>query len=385
MRNARCVIVTNPFRYGGVVERGSFCNRKQEIADLLRAAENGDRLFLYAEMRLGKTSLALQVLRNLDRQGYIGAYVDLWPTEGEESFAAAVAAAVSRSLATTADRLLAGAKRFFGGLAPAVSLDPQGNPQISFGIRGARIQTSGLREVLEAPEEVARRRGKQVVIVFDEFQRILEYGSDMVERTLRSVIQKQEHVAYLFLGSRKHMIQRMFLDESRPLYRSGSHYPLGPITTNHWIPFVRTRFKRSGKGIGAEQVRRICEITGGHPFYTQHLCHAVWELCELDCSVGASTIEDAFGLLLERETYAYTALWESFALNQRRFLLGLATEPPGVRPFSSGFVRHHRLRSASNAQRAAEALLERDVIDREDGSFVISDRFFRAWIQRMGS
>jgi len=223
------------------------------------------------------------------------------------------------------------------------------------------------------------------VIVFDEFQRILEYGSDVVERTLRSVIQKQEHVAYLFLGSRKHMIQRMFLDESRPLYRSGGHYPLGPIADSHWIPFVRTRFKRSGKSIEAEQVRRICEITGGHPFYTQHLCHAIWELCEPGCSVGPLTIEEAFGLLLERESYAYTALWESFAPNQRRFLMGLATMREGVQPFSSDFVRHHRLRSASNAQRASEALLERDIIDREDGSFVISDRFFRAWIQRMGS
>jgi hypothetical protein len=377
--------VTNPFRYGGVVGRETFCNRKQEIGDLLRAAENGDRLFLYAERRVGKTSLALQMMRNLDRRRYIGAYIDLWPTEGEESFAAAVAAAISGSLASTADRLLGAAKRFFGGLAPAVTLDPQGTPQLSFGVRGARIEASGLRDVLGAPEEIARRRRKQVVIVFDEFQRILEYGSDVVERTLRSVIQKQAHVAYLFLGSRKHMIQRMFLDENRPLYRSGSHYPLGPIATKHWIPFVRTRFKRSGKSIGAEEVRRICQITGGHPFYTQHLCHAVWELCEPDSSVGASSIEDAFGLLLEREAYAYTALWESFAPNQRRFLLGLATEPPGARPFSSGFVRHHRLRSASNAQRAAEALLERDIIDREDGSFVISDRFFTAWIQRMGS
>ena len=37
-------------------------------------------------------------------------------------------------------------------------------------------------------------------------------------------------------------------------------------------------------------------------------------------------IDKAFDLLLERESYAYTALWESFALNQRRFLLGLAIE-----------------------------------------------------------
>jgi len=375
----------NPFRYGGIVSRESFCNRKQELSDLLRAAENGERLFLSAERRFGKTSLALQVLRSLDPARYIGAYVDLWPTESEETFAAAMAASISRSLASSADHLLETAKRFFGGLAPSVTLDPQGMPQLSFGVRGARMEPRNLKEVLRAPEEIARRRKKRVVIVFDEFPRILEYGSDAVERTLRSVIQDHTRVAYLFLGSRRHMIQRMFLDESRPLYRSGSHYPLGPIATEHWIPFVRTRFKRSDKSIDTERTRRICEITGGHPFYTQHLCHAVWELCEPGTRVAASLVEDAFDLLLERESYAYTALWESCAPNQRRLLLGLSSEAPGVRPFSAEFVRHYRLRSASNAQRAAEGLLERDIIDRENGSFVITDRFFRTWIRRTGS
>jgi uncharacterized protein len=39
------------------------------------------------------------------------------------------------------------------------------------------------------------------------------------------------------------------------------------------------------------------------------------------------------------------------------------------------------LDSPSNAQRAVDALLERDIIDRDNGSFLISDRFFRLWIQ----
>ncbi|MBN1825166.1 MAG: ATP-binding protein [Candidatus Eisenbacteria bacterium] len=376
--------MANPFRYGGVVGRESFCNRKRELEDLVRAAENGDRVFLYGERRFGKTSLALRMLHNLDAKKYIGAYVDLWPTESEESFAAAMAGSISGGLASSADRLLETAKRFFGGLAPSVSLDPQGAPQLSFGVRGSSIKASGLRDVLAAPEEIARRRKKRVVVVFDEFQRVLEYGGDMVERTLRSVIQEHTHVAYFFLGSRKHMIQRMFLDQSRPLFRSGGHYPLGPISEEHWIPFVRNRFKRSDKGIGAEQIRIICGLTGGHPFYTQHLCHAVWELCEPGGRVDRSLIDKAFDLLLDRESYAYTALWESFAQNQRRFTTGLATEPPGVRPFSADFIGRYRLRSASNAQRAAEGLLERDIIDRENGSFTIIDRFFRAWIRRMG-
>jgi hypothetical protein len=89
-------------------------------------------------------------------------------------------------------------------------------------------------------------------------------------------------------------------------------------------------------------------------------------------------------VLLKRETYAYTALWESLTLTQRRLLTGLASE--GEKPakvFSSGFVRQYGLGSASSAQRAVGALIDHDVIDRDNGSFVVADRFFRIWIQQM--
>jgi uncharacterized protein len=54
-----------------------------------------------------------------------------------------------------------------------------------------------------------------------------------------------------------------------------------------------------------------------------------------------------------------------------------------VKPFAGEFVRQSGLGSASNAQRAVESLLDRDVIDRENGSSLITDRFFRLWIQRV--
>jgi hypothetical protein len=86
--------------------------------------------------------------------------------------------------------------------------------------------------------------------------------------------------------------------------------------------------------------------------------------------------------LLDRESYAYTALWESLALNQKRLLRGLASEPAGVKPFAGAFIRRHGLGSASNSQRAVQSLLNRDLIDRDNGSFLIGDRFFRIWIER---
>jgi hypothetical protein len=92
-------------------------------------------------------------------------------------------------------------------------------------------------------------------------------------------------------------------------------------------------------------------------------------------------VKDALQLLLQRESYAYSTLWESLAMNQRKLLKGIAGEAAPVKPFAGQFVQRAGLGSPSNAQRAVDSLLERDVIDRDNGSFVITDRFFRLWIQ----
>jgi uncharacterized protein len=176
----------------------------------------------------------------------------------------------------------------------------------------------------------------------------------------------------------------MFLDRSRPLYRSAGHYPLGPIGARHWLPFIRKKFRESGKDIPDNVTATVFELTGGHPFYTQHIGHAIWELCDQGERVTPALVQEAVQLLLERETYAYTALWESLTLSQRRLLTGLASEEViPAKVFSSAFLRHCGLGSASSAQRAAGALIDRDVIDRDYGSFVVADRFFRIWIQQM--
>ena len=176
----------------------------------------------------------------------------------------------------------------------------------------------------------------------------------------------------------------MFLDRSRPLYRSAGHYPLGPIDARHWLTFVRKKFRESGKDIPDDVTAAVCELTGGHPFYTQHLCHAIWELCDPKEAVTQTTVREAVQVLLERETYAYTALWESLTLSQRRLLTGLAAEEERpIKIFSAAFVQRYGLGSASSAQRPAGALIDRDVIDQDNGSFMIADRFFRIWIQRM--
>jgi uncharacterized protein len=68
-------------------------------------------------------------------------------------------------------------------------------------------------------------------------------------------------------------------------------------------------------------------------------------------------------------------------LSQKRILKGLAAESAGVKVFAGNFLSRYGLGTPSNAQRAVQALLAKDIIDRDNGSFLITDRFFRLWIQ----
>jgi uncharacterized protein len=240
-----------------------------------------------------------------------------------------------------------------------------------------------LDEVLKTLPSLAKQAKKKLVIVLDEFQQIADYKSDTAEKRLRSAIQHHQGIAYVFLGSRKHLIQKMFLDKQRPLYRSAAHYQLKPIAEEHWIPFIRDKFSQSAKRIEDEQIRKLCTFTEGHPFYTQHLCHALWELTEVNATVQPNMLRQAIDLLLEQENYTFTTLWDSLTANQKILLNSIATAPTEFKPFGTDFIKHSDIGSASNVQRAADALLIKDLIDRnESGSFVIPDRFLKLWLQR---
>lgn len=371
----------NPFEYGGVVMGTAFCNRRKEVADLARAMSNAEKLFIFSERRMGKTSLVRAALRRLPKREWVSAYVDLWPTDNEAMFVTAVAKAITESMSNTAGKALKIAQTFFGSLTPSITVSDDGKPVLKFGIAPNSHPGPVLNEVLEIPQRIARERGFGVVIVLDEFQQIFEYADDRVERKLRSVIQNHRDVAYLFLGSRKHLIEQMMVDRSRPLYRSGGHYPLGPIDEKHWQPFIQRRFTDAGKKIAEDRIHELCVMTQGHPFYTQHLCHALWERCEPDREVTANLLHLAVETLLERESYAYSTLWDSLTTAQRRLLRGLAGEDAGVQVFSGGFIQSKGLKSASTVQRAIATLLARDLIDREGNSYFITDRFFRLWVQ----
>ena len=62
--------------------------------------------------------------------------------------------------------------------------------------------------------------------------------------------------------------------------------------------------------IGVPEIHAIVEITQGHPFYTQHLCHVLWDMSSEKTPISDDLVQVSLDMVLQREQYAYAVLWD---------------------------------------------------------------------------
>ena len=79
------------------------------------------------------------------------------------------------------------------------------------------------------------------LLILDEFQEIIELDPKL-PKLLRSVLQEQPEVAHFYLGSKRHMMERIFNDANEPFWRSAKQLELGAIPAEPFAAFIAERF-----------------------------------------------------------------------------------------------------------------------------------------------
>ena len=103
-----------------------------------------------------------------------------------------------------------------------------------------------LEELLACPARIAAERERRVALVLDEFQEVADIDPALI-KLMRSVFQEQPEVAHIYLGSKRHMMQRIFNDENEPFWRSAKQMELGVIAPELFAPYALERFERPGR------------------------------------------------------------------------------------------------------------------------------------------
>lgn len=377
--------VTNPFVYGKVARGECFADREREIAELSSDILSGQNVILFSPRRYGKTSLILEVLDRVRAQGVLAVYLDLFKVVSEEDFVAAYAKEIARLCGGGIRAALNRIRSLLPRLIPKVVVKGEGvevELEFEFDLRGAREPL--LDDLFEAVAVLAREREKQAVVVFDEFQEIAGWDEgERVQRQMRAHFQHHAQVAYIFMGSKRHLMQDIFQSKNRPFYRFGKHLPLGKIPEEEFAAFIEARFKSTGFQVEEGAPHRILEITENHPYYTQLLCHVLWDRQRDERLITADHVALGVEEVLSREAHAFHEIWEALPLRARQLLVALAREEsPQVEIYSTKFLRRHNLGSASSVQRALERLLSEELLERVDGKYEFTDVFFKRWLRR---
>ncbi|MEA2081433.1 MAG: hypothetical protein U9O97_01645 [Elusimicrobiota bacterium] len=265
------------------------------------------------------------------------------------------------------------------GIIPKIVIAGAGEWKFEFEFDRIKKITPILDDLLTAVSSKADREKKKAVVVFDEFQEITNYGDDEIERKMRSVFQSHNNVSYIFMGSKRHMMNELFNNSNRPFYRSGKHFPLGKIEKTEFKTFIE-KWLKSGKYQCEEGViEHILDVTESHPYYTQMLCHIIWEEAR-NYKIDKKTVELSVEKLFAREADAFFSVWESLSNGQSKLLLALARDETSE-IYGSKFIKRYNISSPSSVQKAVKALTEKEIIIKEDGIYKISDIFLKEWLR----
>ena len=367
----------NPFSYGTVVRGNAFFDRKKETDLLTSTLSGGNNVVLFAPRRFGKTSLVFRVMEQLEAQGILCLYIDLMSAFTLERLAELFIDAARKKqtrLESFAQELAGWVKK----IRPTVEFGADGSPKLSVDFAESRISHGTLSQVFSIPEHLARRKG-QVVVVMDEFQEITRFAGDGIEGLLRSVIQQQQGVNYLFLGSKTHMMSQMFENKKRPFFNSGIHVQIGPLPEDETIAFLRRGFGADNIALADDEAKHLIQCAASIPYYIQLLASFVWQraVTRKD-SISVQDIDSSVVDIIELKGDFYFEQFNRYAIGQKQLLRALAKE--GEHIFSVDYIRRNKLNTASSVQKNIQVLQNDGIAEKSGDTYFISDPFFRRYL-----
>lgn len=369
----------------GIATGVAHCNRREERQTLKNSIRHGRHTWLWARRRMGKTSLIEQVLGELQRSrpAIPSIKLDLNVVHDAESLEERIRDGVARLAVALLPR---GRKHRANLLATFQSFSPEisvGGLGVNLRLRAPEAIAPGISDLLMALDEAAGSYNRRAVLVLDEFQQLasLTYGrtSFSLEGAIRHAVERARHITYVFSGSERRLLQEMFEQPDRPLYRHCEKMSLSRIAPEHYRAFLGKASKaRWQSAFPDECVDTVLALTRRHPYYVNALCSRLWERGAVP---KASDIGPVWDRIAEQDEPIVSHQVRNLSATQRAMLVGIARAERVEYPTGREFLESVRL-STSTGAAAKDVLEENDLIRYDQTHWELVDPVMAHYITR---
>lgn len=370
----------NPFVTKGYAGSEYFCDRVKETKDIIQLLTNENNMALISPRRIGKTDLIHHCFAQPEiKKDYYTFFIDIYSTNSLADFVDMLCNAIFEELKSFGRKAW---EQFFStlkSLQQQISFDFNGNPIWGLGIGNYSNPSTTLDEIFN----YLRTADKPCLIAVDEFQQITQYpDAAKVEAALRTHIQQCPNATFLFAGSKRHLMNEIFMSPARPFYQSVISMGLSPISVDKYEEFACRQFMQNGKTLAPEVISIVYARFSGVTSCLQRMMNVLFLTTPQGGTCTADMIDDAINFLLDLYTEHYQTLVGQMSEKQRGVFLAIAAERR-VKSISSGkFVHKYHLPSPSSVVSSVKGLIDKDFITQENDEYFVYDPFFQLWLER---
>ncbi len=348
----------NPFKFGMVVKSEDFCDRNKEMKEISQALRSGMSVSVISPRRYGKTSMIIKLIDDLTE--YRKVYIDLMGITTLNDFLDKYVSSIFESLG--------GIKKFLKDLNNLIKV--RSNVALDLGVLKLNFEmSSDSKQDIESVIRLPERFNEKFVIVLDEFQEILNITNVDIIALLRKEFQFFQNVVFIFSGSKRSMMKRIFSNPQKPFYRFTQVYELKNLSKDSVTNFVTQKFEKTGLTIESDTCHEIYQITSGQAYYVQALCYHLWFLAHERGKLNSELLKDALERIMASEKAAYESIWDELNPNQKKILKALSLDKS---PYSVKM-------SAGSVKRSLESLEKSDIIEK-NAKYQIIDPIFKIWL-----
>lgn len=364
----------NPFKYGRVVFDKDFCPRPELEKGLTNYISSAQNVVLEGERRTGKTSLIYEIIRKINKQRLL--YIDILEIKSVDDLCRRIIKAI-----ISMEHKAGLTEKVFKSLAhlkPSMTIDPLTGVPSVFLDAAVRLKPGSIEGLMDLIASENRR--KKLVVVFDEFQDILNLPEVLAALAiLRSKIQFHTGIPYIFAGSVRNRMDEIFNHPESAFFKSAVTVNVGALDREIFADFLRQKFSRGKRTVSQPLLDKIFEIGQDIPGDVQQLCGAVWEITSYRDNIGADIIPAALELVYTRELKGYEAALSRLTGQQLRCLTGLA-RLGGQAPLSSEFIRFTGISQPASVKKALNRLIKLKIIYRYRKEYRFINPFFKSWL-----
>lgn len=371
----------SPFAFGHVVNLQAFTNRENDLEKLKKNLLSGINTIIISPRRWGKSSLVEKAATQISTENsdFIVVKLDLFSANSEEEFLENFSKEIIKASSTKLEDWLENSKKLFQYLVPRfkLKLQPDSDFSISFDWKEAEKNKN---EILNLPETLAAIKGKKVLICIDEFQNIAQFQNfENIEKNIRSVWQKQKNVVYCLYGSKRHMMQDIFANASKPFYKFGDIFWLQKIKTEKWISFIKEGFQKTGRTISEEFAQKIPGLMKNHSWYVQQFSFYVWS--ETNAEVTEDIFQNALQRLVEGNEPFFKNIAESLSVGQINLLKAILCGESQISAKKT--LLDYHLGTSANVNKNKQTLINKDILDYTERGFELLDPVFELWFRKI--